>query len=81
MINDPNNDPAPSFTAAVDYFFNTASPISPTDGGLPKPPNQPVFNVWYGDNQTFGQHGVAQQWVNILGMYLLPAALRPRAIP
>ena len=72
---DSNNDPTPSFTAAVDYFFNTASPISPTDGGLPKPPNQPVFNVWYGDNQTFGQHGVAQRWVNILGNVSAPSGI------
>jgi hypothetical protein len=27
----------------------------------------PVFNIWYGLNQTFGQIGVPQQWVNILG--------------
>jgi regulation of enolase protein 1 (concanavalin A-like superfamily) len=26
---------APAFTAAIDYFFNTASPISPEDGGGP----------------------------------------------
>ena len=73
--NDPSNDPAPSFTAAVDYFFNTASPISPTDGGLPQPPNQPVFNVWYGDNQTFGQNGIPQRWVNILGNVSAPSGI------
>ena len=73
--NDPNNDPAPSFTAAVDYFFNSASPISPTDGGLPQPPNQPVFNVWYGDNQTFGQLGIPQRWVNILGNVSAPSGI------
>ena len=72
---DPSNDPAPSFTAAVDYFFNTASPISPTDGGLPQPPNQPVFNVWYGDNQTFGQNGIPQKWVNILGNVSAPSGI------
>ena len=72
--NDPRNDPAPSFTAAVDYFFNTASPISPTDGGL-QPPNQPVFNVWYGDNQTFGQNGIPQRWVNILGNVSAPSGI------
>jgi len=27
----------------------------------------PVIDVWYGPNQTFGQTGNAQQWVNILG--------------
>ncbi len=73
--NDPSNDPAPSFTAAVDYFFNSASPISPTDGGLPQPPNQPVFNVWYGDNQTFGQLGIPQRWVNILGNVSAPSGI------
>ena len=73
--NDPSNDPTPSFTAAVDYFFNTASPISPTDGGLPQPPNQPVFNVWYGDNQTFGQNGIPQRWVNILGNVSAPSGI------
>ena len=73
--NDPHNDPTPSFTGAVDYFFNTASPISPTDGGMPLPPNHPVFNVWYGDNQTFGQNGIPQQWVNILGNVSAPSGI------
>ena len=73
--NDASNDPAPSFTAALDYFFNTASRISPTDGGLPQPPNQPVFNVWYGDNQTFGQNGIPQQWVNVLGNVSAPSGI------
>ena len=73
--NDASNDPAPNFTAAVDYFFNTASPISPTDGGLPPPPNQPVFNIWYGDTQTFGQNGIPQQWVNILGNVSAPSGI------
>ncbi len=27
----------------------------------------PVINVWYGPNQTFGQQGLPQRWVNILG--------------
>jgi hypothetical protein len=27
----------------------------------------PVINVWYGDSQNFGQNGIPQQWVNILG--------------
>ncbi len=58
---------APSFTAAVDYFFNVASPVTPADGGMLPPPNYPVFDVWYGDTQTFGTLGVPQQQVNILG--------------
>ena len=72
---DASNDPTPSFTAAVDYFFNTASPISPTDSGMPQPPNQPAFNVWYGDNQTFGQNGIVQKWVNILGNVSAPSGI------
>ena len=27
----------------------------------------PVIDVWYGSNQAFGQLGIPQQWVNILG--------------
>jgi hypothetical protein len=68
--------PAPSFTGAVDYFFNTASRISPADGGMTPPPNRPVINVWYGDNQTFGQKGIAQRWVNILGNMSAPSGIQ-----
>jgi len=53
---------AVGFTSAVDYFFNTAAPIA-----TPPPPTAPVFDIWYGDSQTFGQNGIPQQWVNILG--------------
>ncbi|MCD4729373.1 MAG: hypothetical protein K8R74_02150, partial [Bacteroidales bacterium] len=27
----------------------------------------PDIDVWYGDEQSFGQEGVPQRWVNILG--------------
>jgi hypothetical protein len=73
---DTSSNPAPSFTAAVDYFFNTASPISPPDGGMASPPDQPVFDIWYGDNQTFGQNGIPQQWVNILGNVSAPSGIK-----
>jgi regulation of enolase protein 1 (concanavalin A-like superfamily) len=68
--------PAPSLTAAFDYFFNTASPISPADGGMAQPPNQPTINVWYGDSQAFGQNGTPQQWVNILGNVTAPSGIK-----
>ena len=59
---------APAFTATVDYFVNRNAPPSTIDGNpYPPTPAPPVINVWYGDTQTFGQNGVPQQWVNILG--------------
>ena len=71
---------SPAFTESVDYFFNLSSPISPEDGGAPNIPvitpfpanppissSSPVIYVWYGDNQTFGQNGIPQTWVNVLG--------------
>ncbi len=70
---------SPAITESVDYFFNLNSPISPSDGGanipfitpFPADPpitsSYPVISVWYGDNQTFGQNGKPQTWVNVLG--------------
>lgn len=60
---------APAFTSSIDYFFNTATPIVPQDGVAG---TNPVINVWYGDNQTFGQNGIPQTWINILGTVLSP---------
>ncbi len=68
--------PAPSFTAAVDYFFNTASPITPGDGGMAPPPNQPVFNIWYGNTQNFGLNGIPQEQVDILGNVSAPTGIQ-----
>ena len=56
---------APAFTAAVDYFFNTNSPIVPGDAGT-----NPQITIWNGDNQSFGSPGVPQTWINILGTVL-----------
>lgn len=54
----------PAFTASADYFMNTADPITDTDVQGVTPPE---IEIWYGDNQTFGNLGNPQQWVNILG--------------
>ena len=52
----------------MDHWVNRASPPSFIDGSsYPPAPAPPVINVWYGDTQTFGQVGVPQQWVNVLG--------------
>jgi four helix bundle protein len=42
-----------------------------------RPPakKEPTFNIWYGNNQTFGQNGIPQQWVNILGNVSSPQGI------
>ncbi|MEJ2720901.1 MAG: hypothetical protein P8181_07135, partial [bacterium] len=37
---------SPPFVANVDYFFSTASPIIPEDGGVPTAPTPPVVEPW-----------------------------------
>lgn len=59
-----NTGSAVGYTARVDYFENTASPIVNEDGTI-VPVN--TIDVWYGNEQTFGVPGEAQQWINILG--------------
>jgi len=57
----------PAFVANVDYFFNTASPITPEDGGDSTVSYPPVVEVWYGDAQDAGHLGVPQTWFDVLG--------------
>ena len=58
-----NAQNAPAFTAEVDYFFNTASPIVPEDGGLPSGENQaPIAND---DNGTVAPGDLIA--INVLG--------------
>ena len=54
----------PAFTSKIDYFFNSSSPIVPED---PIDNSSPSINLWYGNPQSFGQIGVPQKWVNIVG--------------
>jgi hypothetical protein len=44
------------FTASV-----TATPVVAED------PSPPIIDVWYGGHQVFGQSGLPQKWINILG--------------
>ncbi|MGH3441458.1 MAG: fibronectin type III domain-containing protein [Nitriliruptorales bacterium] len=37
-----------------------------TTGACPAP-GAPVIDVWYGDNQVFGNVGLPQQWANVVG--------------
>lgn len=57
----PSGIPAPPNRVIVDYFFNSASPVTPEDGG------GTIFDIWYGDTQKFGNVGNAQKWVDVLG--------------
>ena len=54
---------SPAFTGLIDYFFNTSSPVIPED----VPDTTSPITLWYGNPQRFGQIGVPQKWVNILG--------------
>jgi hypothetical protein len=49
---------APAFTATINYFHNIAG----VDYTTP-----PAINLWYGNNETFGENGEPQTAVNVLG--------------
>ncbi len=61
---DSSGNPATS----ADQTFDTLACSGPTDT---------VFNVWYGDNQMFGNIGHPQPWINILGNISDPNGLDP----
>ena len=52
---------APYDAAGDQYFFDDITLTYEPDTTLPN------ITFWYGKNQSFGQIGVPQQWVNILG--------------
>ncbi len=49
---------------SVDSATNAASTL---DGSFETVRQSPVIDVWYGLEQSFGQNGTPQRWVNILG--------------
>ncbi|HVL93799.1 MAG TPA: LamG-like jellyroll fold domain-containing protein [Acidimicrobiales bacterium] len=61
----PTTSSIPAFAAQADYFFNTASPIVPEDGGAADATTN--IDAWYGLQQVFGKLGQPQRWVNVLG--------------
>jgi len=74
--NSYNGSPAPAFSAKLDYFVNRASPPSLVNGNpYPPAPGPPVLDIWYGSTQNFGQNGVPQEWINILGTVSDPDAI------
>ena len=44
--------------------------------GIESNSKPPVINIWYGTHQEFGQIGVPQRWVNILGNVSEPGVIR-----
>lgn len=50
-----STDVADNVAAEPDQTFSTTAPVDPN------------VEIWYGANQSFGDLGVSQQWVNILG--------------
>jgi len=65
QINDPS---IPPMEGGAPYPFPIVAYEGPT-ASVPAPDatDAPAINVWYGLNQTFGQLGTPQQWINILG--------------
>ena len=57
----------PPHVGNIDYFFDRSSPIIPEDGGNPTAPSPPIVEVWYGDNQNFGQMGNPQSLIQVMG--------------
>jgi hypothetical protein len=53
--------------ALSDSLGNEALSESYTITTLAAPPTNPVIRLWYGDLQQFGNLGIAQRWVNVLG--------------
>lgn len=66
----PNLSPNTEYNvrfALSDSLGNEALSESYTVSTLAAPPTSPVIRVWYGDLQQFGNLGIAQRWVNVLG--------------
>ena len=62
----------PAHTAVVDYFFNTAVPVVPEDGGGGA---GPVFTLFGPSTIAVGAPGVPQEDVNVLGRVTDPAGV------
>ena len=64
------NGGGPAAVASVDYFSNTAAPVTNDDGGAPPAGGGPQIDVWYADAGgvlNVGARGFAQQWVDVAG--------------
>ncbi|MDH4143781.1 MAG: DUF1349 domain-containing protein [Acidimicrobiia bacterium] len=47
--------------------FTVSGPTSLTATFADLPPSPPEIDIWYGDTQTFGENGVPQRWINVVG--------------
>ncbi len=63
-----NDTSIPPMVGGAPYPFPIVAYEGPTAPiNAPDATDAPAINVWYGLNQTFGQLGTPQQWINILG--------------
>ena len=69
----PSPSPSPSPSPTVALAATPTPPVGPTATPPPgatateTPTNDGVIDVWYGPSQLFGDDGVPQQFVNVLG--------------
>ncbi len=55
------------FTVACLFSIQATASAAFTDMPTAAPAGPITIDVWYGPNQQFGQPGLAQKWINILG--------------
>jgi exosortase len=72
-VSDDNHD-AVNSNRANSYTKLRGEP-SPRRARTLAPAGTPVFDFWYGDNQTFGQNGIPQLFVNVLGNVSAPGGI------
>lgn len=53
-------------TVTLDRDVEIAAKFMPTNAAA-------IIEVWHGDYQVFGQHGLPQKWANLLGRVLVPS--------
>ncbi len=74
IINDTSHPPFLGGYPAAPKTGPRARPAPANPGvAFPSAVDAPTIIVWYGTNQTFGQNGDPQKWVNIVGNVTVPS--------